>query len=317
MQIVAGSMVFATMLSGCGSTSSDPSAGSPAAKRSRPTVYVSFYPIEEATRAIAGDTFDVVSLTPTGVSPHELDIPSDVLAGMEDAVAVLYLGRGFQPSVEKAVASLPSSVRTVDLLDSSELLPVDPAVPGVSGEVDGEVLEGNVDPHVWVDPARFEAITQSIETVLTDLAPSDGAGIAARAKTYQADLQTLDAEFKTRLTTCESTAIVTSHRAFGYLANRYGLEQLPIAGISPDEEPDPKSLIAVANAAKAKGVTVVFFESLVPKKLSETVAAEIGASTDALDPIEGLTQEAIDSGENYVTVQRRNLEALRRGLRCA
>jgi zinc transport system substrate-binding protein len=109
---------------------------------------------------------------------------------------------------------------------------------------------------------------------------------------------------------------VTSHRAFGYLANRYGLVQLPIAGISPEEEPNPKSIEAVANLAKAKGVTVIFFESLVPKKLSETVANEIGATTSALDPIEGLTAEAAAAGSNYVSIQQDNLSALRAGLRC-
>ena len=196
------------------------------------------------------------------------------------------------------------------------MLPVDPALPGVKGDVDGEVLAGNVDPHVWVDPVRFEAMTKSIELTLLDLAPGDRNAITARGADYRKGLQNLDRQFRIGLGSCESKAIVTSHRAFGYLAQRYGLEQIPIAGISPDEEPDPKSLAAVAAAAKAKKVTVIFFETLVPKKLSETVAAEIGASTDALDPIEGLTRAQIDAGDNYSRIQERNLSSLRKGLRC-
>ena len=91
----------------------------------------------------------------------------------------------------------------------------------------------------------------------------------------------------------------------------------PIAGISPDEEPNPKSIEAVAAAAKKENVTVIFFESLVPKALADTVAKEIGATTDALNPIEGLTQEELDAGTTYTSIQQANLASLRNGLRCS
>ncbi len=287
-----------------------------AASSDRPVVYASFYPLEEAARAIAGDSLQVKSLAPVGVSPHGIELTADVLEGLEKSAAVVYLGRGFQPAVEKALTSLPASVVQVDLLADAKMLPVDAPVAGVEGDVDGEVLAGDVDPHLWVDPVRFADMASAIEKLIVSLAPDDATAIAARAEKYRSTLTALDREFRAGLAKCESTAIVTSHRAFGYLANQYGLEQLPIAGISPEEEPSPKSLEAVAIAAKAKGVTVIFFESLVPKELSETVAAEIGATTDALDPIEGLTQEDLDAGVNYVTIQQRNLASLRRGLRC-
>ncbi len=312
-------------VSACGSDASDStnagvstSASAPAHSSSpgQPVVFASFYPIEEAARAIGGDSVRVESLTPVGVSPHGVELSADVLEGLEKASAVLYLGRGFQPAVEKAIASLPSSVVAVDLLADREMLPIDAALPGVEGDVDGEVLDGGVDPHVWVDPVRFAMMATDIEAAMVALAPSDADAITARATAYRARIEALDGEFRGGLAACQSKAIVTSHRAFGYLANRYGLEQLPIAGISPEEEPSPKSLEAVAAVAKEKGVKVIFFESLVPKELSETVAAEIGATTDALDPIEGLTQDDLDAGVDYVKVQQNNLASLRKGLRC-
>ena len=299
------------------SASTDASAPAPAvADGDRPVVYASFYPIEEAARAIGGDSVQVESLTPVGVSPHGVELSAEVLEGLENSAAVLYLGRGFQPAVEKAVASLPSSVVRVDMLADRQMLPIDAAVPGLEDDVDGEVLDGGVDPHVWVDPVRFAAMATDIEAAMVALVPADAAAITARAGAHRATIEALDGEFRSGLATCESKAIVTSHRAFGYLANRYGLEQLPIAGISPEEEPSPKSLEAVAVVAKAKGVRVIFFESLVPKELSETVAAEIGVTTDALDPIEGLTQDDLDAGGNYVKIQQNNLASLRKGLRC-
>jgi zinc transport system substrate-binding protein len=326
--IGAGVVVAMTVatLSGCGSdrtnsstqgaVNSEDQAEKRAAGEKRPTVYASFYPIEEALRAVGGEDFTVVSLTPVGVSPHEIELRPETLEGLEKASAVFFLGRGFQPSVEKAIGALPASVQRVDLLSKANMRLVDPAVAGVEGEVDGEVLVGNTDPHVWVDPVRFSEMVGEITDMLKVLEPKNAAAITARSVAYRATIDALDGAFRSGLSSCASTAIVTSHRAFGYLANRYGLEQLPIAGISPEAEPNPKSIEAVANLAKAKDVTVIFFESLVPKKLSETVASEIGATTSALDPIEGLTAEAAAAGSNYVSIQQDNLSALRAGLRC-
>jgi zinc transport system substrate-binding protein len=107
---------------------------------------------------------------------------------------------------------------------------------------------------------------------------------------------------------------VTSHAAFGYLAERYGLTQVPITGLSPEEEPSPQRLAEVARLAKAKGVTTIFFETLVSPKIAETLAKEVGAKADVLDPIEGV--EA-GSGADYLSVMRDNLTHLRAALGCA
>jgi zinc transport system substrate-binding protein len=331
VRVVIVSLSVSVAIAACGTSETDSAAavdsaseaevstmpqGSVASSGNRLAVYTAFYPLEEATRRIGGEAFDVRSLTPPGVSPHEVELTADVLSGVERSDAVIFLGRGFQPAIEDAVTQLPTSVRRVDLLTGVELLPVDDPVPGVAGEVDGEVLDGGIDPHVWVDPARFAAMAERIADELSALAPGEAQDIERRAGDYVAEINALATEFATGLKTCESRAIVTSHRAFGYLAKAYDLKQLPIAGISPGSEPDPKSLVAVAAAAKEAGVEVVFFESLVPKDLSDTVAKEVGATTDALDPIEGLTDEAIAGRATYASVQRANLASLRKGLRC-
>lgn len=129
-------------------------------------------------------------------------------------------------------------------------------------------------------------------------------------------IEALDGAFARGLAACDTRTLVTSHAAFGYLADRYGLEQAPIAGISPEDEPDPRSLAATARKAEADGVQTVFFESLVPRDLAETVAQEIGADTSFLDPVEGLRQENLDAGADYVSMMRGNLERLTEGLGC-
>ena len=312
------------LLTGCSSNESTKStdaletaAATPATSEGGFVVAASFYPLAEIVQAIGGDQVEVLNLTPVGVGPHDLELKPQDLENLEKAALVVYLGKGFQPLVEKAATQLPASVVRLDVLDAVKLLGVDPVIEGVVGETDGEVLAGDVDPHIWVDPVRFAEMAKAVEVAMTKARPDSAEMFAANLLTYTKTLTDLDSEFAAGLKTCESRAIVTSHRAFGYLSNRYVLKQLPIAGISPDEEPNPKSLEAVAAAAKKENVTVIFFESLVPKALADTVAKEIGATTDSLNPIEGLTQEELDAGTSYVSLQQANLAALRNGLRCS
>ena len=297
----------------CGEGGRSPSGafGDPA----KVSVVAAFLPIAEAATAIGGDRVQVLNLTPVGASPHSIELRGKAVDQVSRADVVFYLSSGFQPAVQKLVDGLPGRVRAVDLLPS-ELLAVDEALPGVEGDVDGEVLTGGLDPHVWLDPLRFKAMAERIAEVLTDLDPGGAASFDANAARYAAQLDDLDAAFRKGLERCESRVVVTSHRAFGYLADRYRLRQVPIAGISPDEEPNARSMAAVAAEARREKVTVVFFESLVPKKLADTVAREVGAATDALNPVEGLTSREVDAGLDYLSIQRENLAALRKGLRC-
>jgi zinc transport system substrate-binding protein len=294
----------------CGSQGSQPPVDG------RVTVAVAFYPLQEAVERIGGDRIDVVDLTPPGGEPHDLELSPHALAGLEHAEAVVYLSRGFQPAVEKAVAELPRTVRKLDVLRGIDLLKVTPGLSGTHGPVDGEKLQGGFDPHVWVDPLRQAKIAASVQRLLSALDPAYAKEYASAATAYIAGLNDLSEGFAAGLKHCESRTIVTSHRAFAYLSERYDLEQIPIAGISPDDEPDPRSLAAVAREAKADHVKVIFFESTVPKDLAETIAHEIGATTDSLDPVETITQPDLDKGIDYSTVQRSNLKSLERALRC-
>ncbi|MGQ0743158.1 MAG: metal ABC transporter solute-binding protein, Zn/Mn family [Acidimicrobiales bacterium] len=312
------------VLTGCAEQSESGSAGDAPVEgaeirsftdESKVWVAAAFYPLAEAARAVGGDRVEVIDMTPVGASPHGIAITPKAAEQLERAEVFFFLGKGFQPPVEKAASALGGQTKVVDLLPT-ELLPVDAPVPGVEGEVDGEVLAGDVDPHVWVDPVIFSGMVDRITAALIEADPQIQAEVEANAAGYQKVLAEVDSEFREGLANCKSKVVVTSHRAFGYMTNRYGLRQLPIAGISPEEEPNPKSLAAVAIAAKAEGVTTVFFEELVPAKLAKTVADAIGAGTDALNPIEGLTAEELGDGRTYASIQRDNLASLVKGLGC-
>lgn len=298
------------LITSCGSDSSSSGSGS-----GKLSVVAAFYPIEEAAKGVGGDLIEVIGITPPGQGPHDLELQAKQVASIESADIALYIGRGFQPQVEKAVSGAKNII-DVDLLDSVELLKVDAQLEGTQGKVDGEVLDGGVDPHVWLDPARMITMVGKITETFSSADKANAAAYRANADKYLANLTGLDGDYKKGLATCDSRVIVTSHRAFGYLADTYDLRQIPIAGVSPEVEPDPKTLTAIANEAKAAGVTTIFLESIAPPDLAETVAKEIGANLDLLDPIEGLTREQIDGGTTYAAIMRENLDRLRKGLGC-
>jgi zinc transport system substrate-binding protein len=144
--------------------------------------------------------------------------------------------------------------------------------------------------------------------------PAQAAAFRQRADTLAASLTTLDTEFRTGLARCDRTAFVTSHAAFGYLAERYGLEQVGITGLSPDAEPTPARLAEVQQVAKAKGVTTIFSETLASPALANALAKDLGLTTDVLDPLEGITDRS--RGTDYPAVMRSNLAALEKANGC-
>jgi len=139
---------------------------------------------------------------------------------------------------------------------------------------------------------------------------------ASNVRKLSDKLLNLDREYSQGLSSCARKDIVTSHDAFGYMASAYGLNQVSVAGLSPDAEPSPKEIASVAKFAKDNGIKYIFFESLISPKLAETIATEIGAETMVLNPLEGLSEDEIEQGKDYVTEMRANLANLEKALQC-
>ncbi len=251
------------------------------------TVVAAFYPLAYAAEQVGGPGVSVTNLTPVGAEPHDIELSPQDVATVRSADVVLLMGHGFQPQLERAARG--SGARVVELLDTPGLHRVDD------------------DPHVWLDPLRYAVIVRRIGRVL------HAEGRAARLIVR---LRALDGELRTGLGECARRAIVTNHAAFGYLARRYDLTQIPVEGLSPQAEPAPRDLARVAGLVRREGITTVFSETLVSPKVARTVARETGATAAVLDPLEGLTADALRSGADYFTVMRANLAALRRGLEC-
>jgi zinc transport system substrate-binding protein len=294
-----GLVAVALLLSGCGSTPSSADQGV--------SVVASFYPLAKAASRVGGDLVSVQNLTPPGVEPHDLELAPDDIEAIATADVIVYLGGGFQPAVEDALAEAEDAV-TIDALTAV----------GTSPAPASEADEGlTVDPHVWLDPARYEEIVRAVADSLAKADPQNEATYAANAEEYVAQIAALDDEFQTGLSDCQRTTIVTSHEAFGYLADAYGLTQVGILGLSPEAEPDPRRLAELRDLVEREGVTTIFSEELVSPKVAETLANEAGVEVAVLNPIESLTDDQVQAGEDYLSLMRENLDTLKKALDCA
>jgi len=269
-------------------------------------VVTSFYPLAYAAQQVGGRRVAVTNLTPAGAEPHDLELTPRQIDAILDADVVFDMGRNFQPAVEAAAGRRDGP--TVSLLD-------DLAKTGRRGK-DRTRVAAKHDPHVWLDPVLMRAVVARVAREMSSVDPKGASTYDANAKELDDALVQLDADYRSGLANCDRHVILTSHDAFGYLADEYGLRQEGVAGLSPDAEPDPKRIAQLVDRAKRDGVTVVFTETLVSPRIADTLAREAGLRTETLDPLEGLTDDEIAHGASYLTVMRQNLTKLRSALGC-
>lgn len=318
-------VAIGVLVSACGSgSSSEPSTENTDVL----TIATAFYPITEiVSRVTTGTNVEIVSLTPPGVGAHDHQLTARQVDELSNVNAVFYLGGGIQPTVEKAVAQLPNSLRVVDLLDAAQTIEsdadsahddhTDEETHNAEKTIDNEHSDGNIDPHVWLDPANMVLMTQTVLSTLSELSPDDTDAFTTNADSYIDELETLSKEMDTAFATCTSRALVTSHDAFGYFAARAQLDTVPIAGVNPENEPSAKELETIAEIATEAQAATVFFEALLPDGLAQTVAETINANVEVIDPIETLSENALANGEDYISTQRLNIEKISRGLGCS
>ncbi|MEV0940341.1 metal ABC transporter substrate-binding protein [Micromonospora wenchangensis] len=278
----------------------------------RVDVVAAFYPLQFVAERVGGDAVTVTNLAKPGAEPHDLELNPRQVGQVSEAELVFYL-KGFQPAVDEAVAQNAAD----RALDVTTVAPLRDATAGGhehEGEDGHEEESGGKDPHLWLDPTRLATVADRLAERLGTVDPDRAADYTTRARTLRGELEKLDTEYATGLKTCQRREIVVSHAAFGYLAERYQLEQIGLTGLTPDTEPAPQRLAEVAREARKHGATTIFFETLVSPKVAETIAAEVGAKTAVLDPIEGLSA---DGGGDYLSVMRTNLTTLRTALGCS
>ena len=312
-RVLAATAASATalLLTACGSGDDEAAASDGVG------VVAAFYPLQWAAERVGGDRVDVTSLTPPGAEPHDLELTPRDVASLTEADLVVYL-EGFQPALDDAAAEAGDAA-----WDAGQA--ADLSLTTRADEHEGETEEEHaghadqegeaVDPHFWLDPTRLADVGDALARRLAEADPDGTATYEENAAALRTDLEALDAELEQGLADCAVTTLVTAHDAFGYLADRYGLDVVGINGLSPSAEPSAAQLAEISALVREQGVTTVYTETLVDPAVAETVAREAGVRTAVLDPLEGLTEES--AGSDYLEVMRADLATLREGQSCA
>lgn len=300
----------------------------------RPQVVTGFYALEYVAERVAGERAQVSSLTSPGQEPHDAELTVSQTAAVTEADVLVHLS-GFQPVVDEAVEQ-SDSPHVVDVSGAAELVTAeehgehrddhaddhgaddhgDDAAEGDDHAEEGdEHDDGALDPHFWLDPTRLAAVAEDVTEALVAADPEGEGTYRDNLRELQDDLTELDRELTAGLGDCERDTVVVSHNAFQYLASGYGLDFHSIAGLSPDAEPSPAHLRELQDLIEDEGLTTVFSETLTSAQMSETLSQDLGLRADVLDPIEGLSDETAQ--DDYLSLMRRNLEALREANECS
>jgi zinc transport system substrate-binding protein len=312
-RLIAGSAVAAATALGLGTLSAcSGSAAADGKSSGKLDVVASFYPMQYLAEQIGGTHVKVTNLTQPGQEPHDLEISARQTAQLQEADAVLYL-ENLQPAVDDAVAQ--SEVKTK--IDAASLTTLEKHGNEVGGhaaahdDTEGEE-SGGTDPHIWLDPVRYAEVAQGVGKALEKEDPDHAADYRKNTEALVKKLDALNTQYKDGLANAKTKVFITTHAAFGYLAERYGLTEEAINGLDPESEPSVNRVKDLEKMAKADGVSTVFYETLVSDKTAKTIARDAGLGTDVLDPIEGITDKS--KGSDYLQVMESNLKALQTAL---
>ncbi len=295
----------AVTLTACGGS------GSGNEKDGKVNVVASFYPLEYLAQQIGGDQVEVESLTKPGTEPHDLELSPQQTGGLTDADLVVYL-KGLQPAVDEGVQQSGAE----HVAEASSYTTLEKHGQDVHGEEHGHDHSSagggkGADPHVWLDPVRYAQMAEGVGKELAEADPAHKAQYKKNTETMVKRLHALDQDFKAGLRKKKTDTFITTHSAFGYLAERYGLHEAAVSGIDPDSEPSGARMKELHKVAKADDVDTVFFESGASNKTARTLANDLKLKTGVLSPLEGVKNPKSD---DYFSVMHQNLKSLQTAL---
>ncbi|MEV0525113.1 metal ABC transporter substrate-binding protein [Streptomyces sp. NPDC050439] len=315
--LASATVLGLTALTACSSSSAADKNGD-----GKLSVTASFYPMQYLAQEIGGDHVSVDTLTKPGVEPHDLELSPRQTAALGESDVILYL-KGIQPAVDDAIGQ--SGVKNT--VDAATLTKLEKHGTGVGhdhghdheGEEHAEEEHGHdeegeagADPHVWLDPVKYAEVAEGVGKALEKADPDHAAAYKKNTKALVEKLDALNTKFEGGLKDTKTKTFITTHSAFGYLAERYGLDQEGISGIDPESDPSPARIKELQDIAKEDKVSTVFFETLASDKTAKTLANDAGLKTDVLDPLEGITDKS--KGDDYIEVMESNLGALEKAL---
>ncbi|MEH7415110.1 metal ABC transporter substrate-binding protein [Neobacillus drentensis] len=299
------------MVSGCSNAASTKSEKTSEGSK-KLQIVTTFYPMYYFAQKVAGSSANVELLIPNGVEPHDWEPTAKDMAKIQDSDLFIYNSRYFETWTEKVFKSINDP--DLKVVEASKGIKLMDAIASEEEDHQHSEQTSSKDPHVWLSPVLAQKEVNTIANALEQADPKNKDQYQKNAAALNSELASLDSMYKDTVDKAKEKEFVTQHAAFGYLAKQYGLTQIPIAGLSPDVEPTLGKLAELTDLTKKKNVKIIYFEELTSSKVADTLAKEIGAKTEVLNPLEGLTKKEQAKGLDYLDVMKNNLESLKRSL---
>jgi zinc transport system substrate-binding protein len=277
-------------------------------------VAASFYPLAHFAEMAGGQNVDVTNIMPPGSEPHEFEPTPGDMRKIYRSEIFLFNGLGLDPWAERLEPDLSRQGTTI--IKMSRFFSSGTQTVQESGKHDNDNRHGDFDPHIWLDPLLAAKEVEIIRDVLISIDPDHENAYMVNSSAYIKLLYKLHQDYEKGLTSCRMRDIIVAHDAFSHLGRRYNLTVHSITGISPEEEPSPRKMVALAKLAMKLKINHIFFEQLTSSKLAETIAGEVEAETLVLNPLGGLTPKDISRGRTYISVMEDNLKNLRIAMEC-
>lgn len=271
-------------------------------------IVATIFPLREFAKEIAADRGDVSLLLPPGAGVHTWQPRASDILRLSAADLFIQVGAGLEPWIPGLLRSISSpKLRVLAVADSLPL--------ATHPEEEGGPIE--FDPHVWLDFGLDMEIVDLIAAELIAIDPSNAHIFREGAARLKGKLMKLDAAYSQGLNRCASKdLIIGGHAAFGYMAKRYGLEQISLSGLSPDAEVLPSRLMLAIGWGKEHGVRAVFTEANSSSRMAEVLAKELRAKVLVLHAAANLNKKEWESGRSFFDIMEENLVNLRKGLAC-
>lgn len=273
-------------------------------------IYTTFFPVYDLTSRIVGDKMEVKTIIQGNQEPHDFELQTKDMAQITKADLIVYNGANMESFIPDLQQAANDDSKFLDLSQDLTLLET-------AGDDDHEHEEHDdhdhdrVNPHTWLSVKNAMKQLTAIYEKVSQMDPENQEYYKERYDEAYAQFQALDESFTKAIEELPSDTekyFVVSHAAFNYLADDYGLTQVAVTGISPEEEPSAKQLATIADFVSKHNITTIFFEGKATPKVAETLAKNTNTKTDTLYTMESLTEEEMELG--YIELMKRNLEAL-------
>ena len=307
------SLVLIISISGCVRDENDIDG------ETKPIITTTLFPQYDFSKIIVGDKFDVIMLLPPGVEAHSFELTPKDMSTITNSDLFIYTGDTMEPWVNNIMDTLvEENVNVLDLSEGIKLKKFE--FEGHEHHEEGEEPEEHedleYDPHYWTDPMNAKVMVDEILKAVVSIDKANEQYYTKNAEELKESLDKLDEEIREVVNNSESKTIISGgHFAFGYFADRYGLEYTsPYEGFSPNAEPSAQAIANLVQIVEETGAKAIFYEELVDPKIAKIISEQTGIEMLELHAAHNVSREELESEVHYIDIMNKNLENLKKGL---